>query len=95
MDELLAFINQLKLHYHAITSSFWFRIHQMDLEKVYLSVLPHLFLTGENSLLPHFVYFSHDREDSVIQRTWVEGTGTQLSTGLHWLGAERDQQVWL
>lgn len=39
------------------------------------------------------MFFSHYREDGVIQRTWVEGAGTQLPTGLHWLGAERDQQA--
>lgn len=45
-----------------------------------------------NGVFPHF---SHDRENSVIQGTWPEGTRTQLSTGLHWFGTERGQQAWL
>lgn len=36
---------------------------------------------------------SHYREDSFLQRTRVKGTGSQLSTGLHWHSAERGQQA--
>lgn len=38
------------------------------------------------------VHDSHYREDGVIQGTWAEGSGAQLSTGLHRPGAEGDQQ---
>lgn len=41
------------------------------------------------------VYVYHYREDCFIQRTWAKGAGNQLSTGLHWCGAERDQQAWI
>lgn len=42
-----------------------------------------------------FVHCCHYREDRVIQRAWAEGAGAQLSTGLHWPGAERYQRAQL
>lgn len=39
--------------------------------------------------------FCRYRDDGVLQRTCIEGAGTLLPTGLHWSGAERNQQPWL